>query len=249
MTDHSAFEAGAATNAGHMQNCNEDRVLIRPDLGLWAVADGMDGHAEGAAPNAAVIESLAMITRTAAGLLQACKDRLRVVNAQIRQMAARRGIDVMGTTVVALLIFDRHFSCLWSGDSHAYVIRGAPIHQITCDLTEMEELVAEGSLSGEEVRRNVVTRAIGVFENPAVDIRNGEPLPQDALLRCSDGLTGYVEPAELRLHARGAHTQSACDALIGLALEGGSQDNVTVIVVRYLVSRKRLLDRPTQWRE
>jgi protein phosphatase len=249
MADHRVFEAGAATNVGCVRKCNEDRFLVRPDLGLWAVADGMGGHAAGEAASAAVIESLAMIKpqHSAAALLQACEDRLIEANAQIREMTARRGIDVMGTTVVALLIFDCRYSCLWSGDSRAYLIRGAQIHQITRDHTEVEELVAEGLLSNEEAshwpRRNVVTRAIGIFEKPEVEIRHGELLPGDVLLLCSDGLTGHVEPAELQLHAGRAPTQAACDALIELALERGGQDNVTVIVVRYAPSQTRLLDR------
>jgi protein phosphatase len=250
MSDQRPFESGAATNAGYVRECNEDRFLVRSDLGLWAVADGMGGHAQGEAASIAVIESLATIEpqHSVAALLQACEDRLIEANAQIREMAARRGIDVMGTTIVVLLIFDCHYACLWSGDSRAYLIRGARIHQITRDHTEAEELIAEGLLSGEEAlrwpRRNVVTQAIGVFEKPEFEIRRGELLPGDVIVLCSDGLTGHVEPAELQLRAGCTPTQAACDALIELALERGGKDNVTVIVVRYSPSQRRPPDRP-----
>ncbi|MGH6811176.1 MAG: PP2C family protein-serine/threonine phosphatase [Methylocella sp.] len=239
MASHGIYEVGAATHIGCVRELNEDSFLVRPDLGIWAVADGMGGHEAGEAASAALIESLARIKaqQSAASLLQACEDRLIDANANIRELAARRGIDVMGTTVVALLIFDGHYACPWSGDSRAYLVRGSRIHQVTRDHTEVEELVAEGILNDEEARRwprgNVVTRAMGIFEKPEVAMKCGELFFGDVFVLCSDGLTGHVEPDELKQRVVNGATQTACDALIELALQRGGRDNVTVIVVRY----------------
>jgi serine/threonine protein phosphatase PrpC len=239
MASHGFFEVGAATHVGRVRELNEDSFLVRPDLGLWAVADGMGGHEAGEAASAALIESLARIEtkESAASLLQACEDRLIAANANIRELATRRGADVMGTTVVALLIFECHYACLWAGDSRAYLIREGSIHQVTRDHTEVEELLAEGILNDEEARRwprrNVVTRAIGTFEKPEVEMKHGELFPGDIFVLCSDGLTGHVEPDELKRCVVSEATQTACDELIELALDRGGQDNVTVIVVRY----------------
>ena len=239
MASHRIFEVGAATHVGCVRELNEDSFLVRPELGLFAVADGMGGHEAGEAASAALIESLARIEaqESAAALLQACEDRLIDANANIRGLAARRGIDVMGTTVVALLIFDGHYACLWSGDSRAYLVRESRIHQVTRDHTEVEELVAEGILNDEEARRwprrNVVTRAIGIFEKPETEMKCGELFSGDVFVLCSDGLTGHVEPDELRRRVVSGAPQTACDELIELALQRGGHDNVTVIVVRY----------------
>jgi protein phosphatase len=239
MAIHGIFEIGAATHIGCVRALNEDSFLVRPDLGLFAVADGMGGHEAGEEASAALIDSLARIEapESAAALLQACEDRLIDANANIRELAARRGIDVMGTTVVALLIFDGHYACLWSGDSRAYLVRERRIFQVTRDHTEVEELVAEGILNDDEARRwprrNVVTRAIGIFEKPEVDMKCSGLYFGDVFVLCSDGLTTHVEPDELKRRVLVGATQTACDELIELALQRGGQDNVTVIAVRY----------------
>jgi serine/threonine protein phosphatase PrpC len=245
MVSSGVIEVGAATHVGRVRELNEDRFLVRQDLGLFAVADGMGGHAAGDVASSALVEALAQIKpqNSAAALLQACEDRLIDANTIIRELAARRGVDVMGTTVVALLIFDGHYACLWSGDSRAYVVRENRICQVTCDHTEVQELVAEGLLNDEEARRwprrNVVTRAIGIFEKPEIEMKCGELFPGDVFILCSDGLTGHVEPDELQLRVVGGRTQTACEELIELALQRGGQDNVTVIAIRYSPNQNR----------
>jgi protein phosphatase len=245
MASSGVIEVGAATHVGRVREVNEDRFLVRSDLGLWAVADGMGGHAAGDVASSTLVESLARIKpqESAAALLQACENRLIDANTNIRELAARRGVAVMGTTVVALVIFDGHYACLWSGDSRAYLIRENRICQVTRDHTEVQELVAEGLLNDEEARRwprrNVVTRAIGIFEKPEVEMRCGELLPGDVFILCSDGLTGHVEPDEIQLRIVSSRTQTACEKLIELALQRGGQDNVTVIAVRYSPNQTR----------
>ena len=239
MSETGFLEVGAATHVGYVRQLNEDRFISRSDLGLWAVADGMGGHAAGDVASSALIQSLDLIKLqdSAAALRQACEASLSAANTAIRQLAQARGIEVMGTTVVALLIFDTHYACLWCGDSRAYLIRDRQISQVTRDHTEVQELIAEGLLSREEAsrwpRRNIITRAIGVFEQAEVDVKSGELLPGDVFILCSDGLTGYVAAEELRQSVIDRPAQNACDDLIHLALERGGQDNVTVMVIRY----------------
>ena len=239
MSETGFLEVGAATHVGYVRQLNEDRFISRSDLGLWAVADGMGGHAAGDVASTALIQSLELIKlqHSAAALRQACEASLSAANTAIRQLAKARGVEVMGTTVVALLIFDTHYACLWCGDSRAYLIRDRQISQVTRDHTEVQELIAEGLLSREEAsrwpRRNIITRAIGVFEQAEVDGKSGELLPGDVFILCSDGLTGYVAAEELRQSVIDRPAQNACEDLIHLALERGGQDNVTVMVIRY----------------
>ena len=108
--------------------------------------------------------------------------------------------------------------------------------QVTNDHSEAQELVDRGVLTPDEAkvwpRRNVITRAIGVFDEPELELRHGEVEAGDIFVLCSDGLTAHVEDVEIAAHASLARAQDACAALIALTLERGALDNVTVIVVR-----------------
>jgi protein phosphatase len=231
------FDTGAATHVGKVRRRNEDSFLARPEAGLWAVADGMGGHDAGDVASAAVVDALRSIERPASAseLLARCEERVVSANASLREIARARGA-VIGTTVAVLLIYNRDYACVWSGDSRIYRVRDGEIGQLTCDHSEVEELVAEGTLSRDEaeswVGRNAITRAIGVVDDPELDIETGLIEPGDIFVICSDGLTGHVRDREILNCVRGSDAQRACDALIALTLERGALDNVTVVVVQ-----------------
>jgi protein phosphatase len=82
-------------------------------------------------------------------------------------------------------------------------------------------------------RRNVITRAIGVNDDPELEMRSGVLEEEDIFIVCSDGLTAHVEDREILDCVSVGTAQTACDKLIDLTLERGAEDNVTVIVVRY----------------
>jgi protein phosphatase len=235
----SLFETGAATHVGKLRQRNEDDYLVRPDIGLWTVADGMGGHADGDLASATVVELLKSIERpgSASELLALCEDRVLQANDRLKEIAQERGGTVLGATVAVLLVYDTHYACIWSGDSRVYLVRGGEIHQISRDHTEVQELIAEGLLDPKDAktwpRRNVVTRAIGVNDDPELEMRNGVLEPNDTFVICSDGLTAHVEDGEILACVNTSYSQEACDKLITLTLERGAEDNVTVIVARY----------------
>jgi serine/threonine protein phosphatase PrpC len=136
-----------------------------------------------------------------------------------------------------LLAHERHFACVWSGDSRIYLVHDGSISLQSRDHTEVQELVSEGKLSPSEARtwprRNVITRAIGVNADPELEIRDGVLRAGDAFVLCSDGLTGHVEDREILERVVNSESQHACDALVDLTLSRGAADNVTVVVVRY----------------
>jgi protein phosphatase len=250
MTDtlSSLFETGAATDVGRVREHNEDSYLVRPDVGIWTVADGMGGHAAGEVASAAVIEALGVIDQrpaSAAELLAFCEERVIAANHHINEIARERG-EVLGTTVVALLIYNKHYACVWSGDSRIYLVRDGAIQQVSRDHTEAEELIAQGVLNEDEARswprRNIVTRAIGVHEHPEMDIQNGVLRANDTFVLCSDGLTEHVSDREILACVRDNLPQKACDDLIALTLQRGAVDNVTVIVVRYRPDETTIVD-------
>lgn len=241
----SLFDTGAATHVGKVRERNEDSYLVRPDVGIWSVADGMGGHSAGDLASSTVIQALGSIERvtSAAELLARCEESVIEANSRLKAIAHSRGGIVLGTTVAVLLVFDADYACVWSGDSRIYLVRDAEIHQVSRDHTEVQELIAEGVLNAEEAkswpRQNVVTRAIGVRDEPELEMTNGVLQPGDVFVICSDGLTAHVDEAEILENASAAHPQQACDNLIALTLERGAVDNVTVVVVGYRLSEMR----------
>jgi serine/threonine protein phosphatase PrpC len=232
------IEAGAATDVGKVRRQNEDNYLVATRLGLWAVADGMGGHEAGDIASRVVVEELAAIAvpATASELLASCERHIVSANSRLKKLGDERGA-LIGTTVAVLLIFDGHYAAVWSGDSRIYRVRQHRIEQISVDHTEVQELVSAGKLTAEEARvwprRNVITRAIGVSDDPELEIKGGALEPGDIFVICSDGLTAHVEDQEILALASEHRPQQACDLLVALTLERGAIDNVTVVAVRF----------------
>lgn len=234
------FETGAATDTGRVRNHNEDSFLTQPDSGVWLVADGMGGHHAGDFASRTIAESVATIGRpvTAPDLQARFMDRINRAHQTIQQQSQRLNGATVGATLVALLTFDRHFACVWSGDSRVYLLRGGHYAQVTVDHTEVNELLRNGAITPEQAaswpRRNVITRAIGVHDRPMTDERSGLLAHGDIFLLCSDGLTEHIEDGEMAQLISTLPPQEACNALVQLTLQRGAKDNVTVVVVRCL---------------
>lgn len=212
---------------------------MRPEIGLWAVADGAGGHGGGEIASAAVAAALQGLPAglSAGELLGRARAALIETNATLRTQAAGRGPRAMlASTVVMLLVRDGHFACLWAGDSRCYLWRGGALACVTRDHSLVQELVDAGEISVAEAERhpqsNVVTRAVGADDALALDKVTGQVLPGDVFLLMSDGITKALEPDVLAETLVAAEGQALADALIALAMTRGSTDNVTAVVVR-----------------
>jgi serine/threonine protein phosphatase PrpC len=227
---------GSISHPGKVRSENEDRYLVAPEIGVFAVADGMGGHEDGALASTAVIDALASIGAavSAADLMARLEDRILRANAELRAAGRARG-GVVGTTVAVLLIFGRDYACLWSGDSRVYRVREGAIEQLTRDHTEGRDLFERGILSAAEMmtwpRRHVLTRAVGASDQLEMDLEQGVVLPGDVFVICSDGLTGHVEDRDILAAAEATPPQAACDALLKLVLARGASDNVTMVIL------------------
>jgi serine/threonine protein phosphatase PrpC len=231
------FDAGSATHTGKVRQRNEDSYLVRTDAGLWAVADGMGGHEAGDIASRLVMAALDTITvpESAIELLEECESRVLYANRQIIEMSRSRGGAVIGTTIAILLISDEHYACVWAGDSRIYLVRHGAISQLSRDHTELEELIASGAVTLEESKNwpsNIITHAIGVEENPELEVITGDFAADDIFVICSDGLTKHVHEHEILSYVSTGDAQTSCNALVDLTLERGAADNVTIIVVR-----------------
>jgi serine/threonine protein phosphatase PrpC len=231
-----SFRTGASSHTGRVRATNEDRFVARPDLGLWAVADGMGGHEAGELASSTLAEALNSVGKadSAADLLARVEKCIARANMALRREGAARG-SLIGSTLATLLVHGARYACLWSGDSRVYRLRDGEFRQITRDHSAIQELVDSGALTPEQARtsphRNVVTRAIGVSRVPELELVEGEVLPHDRFLICSDGLYGHVDDPELHRHLEADDPRRACSDLVSLTLDRGASDNVTVVIV------------------
>lgn len=243
MTDmeHSVLSSGpyqswAASHPGPVRPHNEDRFVNRPEAGLWAVADGAGGHEAGQLAAEAVKEALDTMPPDLSATDALAEVRLRIagVHARLRTEAAQRG-GLVATTVVALLMRDEHFACLWAGDSRAYLLRAGTLTQITRDHSLVRELVDAGSLSADDAeghpRANIITRAVGAeVDEVGLEKVTGELLSGDRFLLCSDGLTKIIADTEVGAVLT-AEEDGPAERLVMAALAGGANDNVTATIV------------------
>ena len=233
------LEAAALTDVGARRRLNEDSLLSRPDLGLFAVADGMGGHDAGDQASAAVVGALDTLSGPvgAGQLIASVRTHLHNVHFELQAEAARRGSRRgMGSTVVVLMITNSHYCALWAGDSRIYLARRGELLQLTEDHSYVQELVKQGMLSIEDAEHhpqsNVITRAVGVDTDLMLDKVTDRIQDGDVFLLCSDGLTREVSAEEIRVELSGTDLGMAVRNLIDRALDRGAADNVTAVVVR-----------------
>lgn len=239
-SDYFSFETGQGTDVGCHREVNEDNFLSRPDYGLWAVADGMGGHAAGDYASLTIVKELNSVgvPVSAEDLRARFMERLTRANEMIMDHAAEIGRGTIGATVVSLLIYGDEYACIWSGDSRLYLLRGGQLIQQSRDHTEVRALLEAGTITAEEAqswpRKNVITRAIGVSDTPQCEIVSGQLEVGDCFVLCSDGLTEHLSDGDIAEHVGSLPPQAACDAMIRETLHRGARDNVTVIAIRCL---------------
>lgn len=224
---------------------------------LLAVADGMGGmHAGEVASREALLEGFRLVLRAPRWLLtlddpatrdaeiEAFFERVQgylagMHAALLRHMAADPSKKGMGTTYTAAYTVGFDLFVVHIGDSRAYVFHDGELKRITRDHTLAQRLADQGAISQEEVdthpKRHVLTRVVGGSGGWfRAEIHHTRLHPGDAVLVCTDGLTGTVTDEEIARVLGSARTsETACDSLLALALERGAPDNVTLIAARY----------------
>ena len=230
------WKSSTVTHVGKVRKHNEDSCLDRSDVGLWVVADGMGGHVSGDLASQLIVNTLAKVQRSDSlgETINRIDDALLSVNARLMAMAADSK-QTCGSTVVALLAFDRFCVCMWAGDSRIYRLRGKDFRQLTTDHSQVEVFVEQGLISREEAAAhpagNMVTRAVGASTDLFVEMDILELKHGDKYLLCSDGLDKHVADTEIARILAKADPDTAAKALIDATLARGATDNVTVSVI------------------
>lgn len=231
------FLSVGRSDVGCVRKLNEDAFLDRPEIGLWAVADGMGGHDAGEVASATVIEALRGVDafRSAYGFRHATCLALHEANARLRERCDDLAGGICGSTIAALLVHQGHYACVWAGDSRIYLYRDGEMRRLTRDHSVVQSLVDAGCLSDDQARSHqsshVITRAVGAHLTLELESVHGQVRAGDRFLLCSDGLTGLVRDGELADFLRRPPLEAALEKMIAAALSRGGADNVTAILV------------------
>jgi PPM family protein phosphatase len=248
-----AAVAGGGTDVGQREH-NEDHVLLRPELGLFLLADGAGGHNAGNVASALATTTVANVFESSAASLadrpelddfglwtmaRRLAAAVQRANAEVIEVAKKTAkYQGMGTTIVALAFSSdgdmAHIAHV--GDSRCYRFRAGMLEALTVDHSLLVDVIETHPDVDDQLiarmPRHVVTRALGMEESVRVSVRTVRVLPGDLYLLCTDGLTDVLD--DLRIEEVLLETRSPEEhtrILLTAALAAGGQDNVGVIVV------------------
>ena len=235
------------TDVGRRRENNQDELLVDEGRDVYAVADGMGGHAAGEVASHIAIEALSDAvnenvfdaesidpSEAAKRLEQAFSEGNRRICQSVLTRSEWRG---MGTTIVAMVRLGDQAVIGHVGDSRAYLLRDGKLTRLTNDHSWVSEQVRLGLLTDDEAdrhpMRNIITRALGNREDLDVDVAEHSVRPGDVFLLCSDGLNTMLTDDEIRsiLTTHADSPEEACKALVDEANDQGGEDNVTVVVL------------------
>lgn len=231
------YQSAGRTDTGKIRAHNEDAILLRDDVGLWVVADGLGGHAAGDYASTMIVERLAALPRfgDVVDFIEAIEDELANINADLLRSAVERGVDLIGSTVVVLVHDDDCMLCGWVGDSRAYCFEDDRLRQLTedhvygmkDDLTQLNRNAVAAPPVG------ALTRAIGAEPQLFVDWVVADSRPGMQFVLCSDGINKEMSDDELDDACRRVPEPRALVArLFDLAMSRAARDNVSAVIVR-----------------
>jgi PPM family protein phosphatase len=224
----------ARTDIGRVRSRNEDSFLLDSAESLFAVADGMGGHAAGDVASQTAVAAFAASFSETRSLTVAMHSANRAV---IERASSQPDLAGMGTTMTAIHILGPALLVSHVGDSRLYRLRAGTLTQLTRDHTVAQEHIEQGTLTKEAAMQHpfssMLTRALGLQVSVDVDALEERIERNDVLLLCSDGLTGLLTDHDLENLLRAAQDLGrVADQMVSLANERGGHDNITVILAR-----------------
>ena len=240
------LEAHGATDVGRQRSRNEDQYLVSMERSLFAVADGMGGHAAGDVASRMAMETVDRMVGTpgpADGVAERTTvlvEATRAANVAILEDAEREPERAgMGTTLTLFTVLPEQRSRLivHVGDSRAYLLRDGRLSQLTTDHTWVQKQVELGKMTARRARvhpyASVLTHALGVPDEERIDTLLGEIHEGDLYLLCTDGLTTVLDDETIEdVLVAGDDLAGRAADLIEAANQGGGPDNITVVLVR-----------------
>lgn len=236
------------TDQGCVRKQNQDAYQIEQldrNSMVCVVCDGMGGAKSGnIASSLAVDVFIQEVKRSwTSGMTQEKLDEMlrsavKLANFTVFDQSRQfEEFDGMGTTLVAVLIRNRHATVVNVGDSRAYKVDQSGIRQLTRDHSLVQMMVDRGELTPEMARtypgKNFITRAIGTEPMVECDLYHLDVAKGDFLLLCSDGLSNMMDEQEILFEVvHGVSRQQCCQRLLDIAKNRGAPDNVTSVLVK-----------------
>jgi len=226
------------TDVGKARKLNEDSMLVKPEAGMWVVADGMGGHEAGDVASQMVVNTLKKVPEgiSLERYIDDIEDALIGVNKKLIEIAHQgEKPTTIGSTVVVMLAYEKFCAFMWAGDSRLYRHRNGELVQLTIDHSQVQLYVEKGLITKEEAeshpQSNMITRAVGASENLVLDVDMQEMEKGDRYLLCSDGLTKHITDRDFENMLAKGDIEKKCNELIDLTLARGAKDNVTAILI------------------
>ena len=235
------------TDVGCIRAQNQDAYLIEQmdkNTLLCVVCDGMGGAKSGNIASSLASDIFVQQVKqtwsadmSQDGVDKMLRNAVKMANFtvydQSRQFEEFTG---MGTTLVAVLTNGKWATIVNVGDSRAYLIDRAGIHQVTVDHSVVQLMVSRGELTPEQAKtypgKSLITRAIGTETLVHCDIFHKKVTKGDYLLLCSDGLSNLMDDQEILFEvAHGQDKEKCCQRLLDIAKKRGAPDNVTSILL------------------
>ncbi|GAB3528770.1 PP2C family protein-serine/threonine phosphatase [Arthrobacter monumenti] len=237
MTVVKILRYAARSDVGKVRSKNDDSAYAGRYLAV--VADGMGGHAGGNIASASTVLELIHLDDDVyhgdAGT--ALADEIQTANSLLSDLVRTSPqLAGMGTTVTAVLLSEDKLHFAHIGDSRAYRLKNDTFEQISIDHTFVQRLIDEGRLRPEDAEthphKNVLMRVLGdVDASPELDLMAFDADIGERWMLCSDGLNAVVDERTIEQIVRGYPDLQECvDRLVELTLDGGSPDNVTIVV-------------------
>lgn len=248
-----SIKAAGKTDIGLVRKNNEDNFGYDLRYGIFVLSDGMGGQAAGEVASRIAVDSVidyfchrgkdsysAVMGKVFEGMSEravALANAIQMANVAIQKRVQEDARHTgMGSTIVAVCVEGNFYSIAHVGDSRVYLLRSGKLQQLTNDHSLVMEQVRRGLMTAEEADKssmqNVVVRALGSDESVEPDLADHEFLPNDFLLLCSDGLSRFVrEEAIIEVLGGSRNLETACTDLIDAAKQGGSDDNITCLLV------------------
>lgn len=234
------------TDVGRKRIANEDRFFVAKlsENTVYAVVcDGMGGEKGGHVASSSAVERIRKMMESGYqeefgenSVKNLMLSSISAANAQVFSMAEKNeSLKGMGTTVVLALVRDSMIHIAYAGDSRAYLVDKAGVHQLTHDHSMVQMMVDRGEISLEEAQyhpeKHYITRALGVSSMLEVDYLEEEMPDKGAVLLCSDGLSNYLDQEDLHRLVWNNDLALAAEQLIGQANTMGGADNITAVLI------------------
>ena len=225
------------SKTGLVRQRNEDRFYAQGPLLI--VADGMGGYTGGEYASTMVVDTIVEVVNEATEMsTEVLKNAILKANRTVYEKSqSYKELEGMGTTAVVAYVQEDILYWAHVGDSRLYRYGEDGLHRMTKDHSMVQQLVEAGTITEEEVihhpKRNMLTRAIGVYETVEVDTGVVEVHQNDRILLCSDGLSGYIEESKIEQVLSEENNESrALEDLVHLVYDAGARDNVTIVLGR-----------------